>query len=169
MSDTDTGTNEGGQTGAGVEQMSRRHKKYARGTTRQDKALDLAQRLLVLQRDERFTEFKDDLESAIRRVRFQGGRTETSDRDLILSALETGCAEIDEFVDETELSEKDVRAALDWMVNNDLVEMRERGRSEGARGAARIIYVLRSTQPGTEFFTRRSQTVESDESIRLVA
>jgi hypothetical protein len=150
------------QTGntAGGAQLSRRHAKYAKGNSRQDKALDLAQHLLNLQANDRFAEFKDDIEAAIRRVRFQGRRTGQSDRDLILSAAEQGCAEFDEFVEETGIPAKDVRAILDEFVMNDLFEMRERGRTEGARGAARLIWVMRSTLPGKEFFTRTSTSAD---------
>jgi DNA-binding MarR family transcriptional regulator len=101
----------------------------------------LAQYLLELKRN--FGEFDLTLERTIRTVRAEGSRNRKQDRELVLSALETGCAEIDEIAEETELPEPDVQKILNLFLRAGLVEIVPRGAAnELVRGAKRDYYSL---------------------------
>lgn len=142
-----------------VRRPSRRQQQYAKGETKRDRALDLAQRLMILQDDSRFCDFREDLDAAIRRVRFQGRRTEKSDRDRVLAALELGCATIDEFVEDTGLARADVQTVLDYFLEVELIEMRTKGgETDVARGVRQRLYFLRHVPAGSAFSVNHTRS-----------
>ena len=121
--------------------LSRRALAYSKKTDRKSRSLFLAQNLLALKKQ--FPEFDLTLERVLRTVRNEGSRSRRSDRQLILTALETGCAEIGEIAEETELPEPDVQKILNLFLRAGLVEIVPRGAAnELVRGAKRDYYFL---------------------------
>ena len=121
--------------------LSRRALAYSKKTDRKSRSLFLAQNLLALKKQ--FPEFDLTLERVLRTVRIEGSRSRRSDRQLILTALETGCAEIGEIAEETELPEPDVLKILTLYLRARLVEIVPRGAAnELVRGAKRDYYFL---------------------------
>jgi hypothetical protein len=121
--------------------LSRRALAYSKKTDRKSRSLLLAQYLLELKRN--FAEFDLTLERVLRAVRHEGSRSRRSDRQLILTALETGCAETGEIAEETELPEPDVQKILNLFLRARLVEIVPRGAAnELVRGAKRDYYFL---------------------------
>jgi hypothetical protein len=131
--------------GGGERPQSRRQKSYSKRTDRKGRALTLAQEIKRLQEREEFAEFKGELEKAIRRVRFTGNRSESSDRNLVVDVLET-CdrmgvgASVADIVADTTLEKPAVQTILDELVMSDVVEMYER--PEKKRGPKVMLYKL---------------------------
>ena len=133
--------------------LSRRALAYSKKTDRKSHSLLLAQHLLDLKRN--FSEFDLTLERVIRTVRQEGARNRKNDRELVLSALETGCAERSEIAEETELSGKDVEKNLNLFLRARLVEIVPRETAnEEARGAKRDYYFL--TEKACDLYALKS-------------
>jgi hypothetical protein len=109
--------------------------------------------LQLLQLLEEFPDFKRHLNQAISEIRFEGGRDETKDRNLVMRALETGCATIEELTEDTGLPAEDCHHILTEFIQLDIVEIRTKGgKTEQARGRRTILYFLRHSSPGSNLF-----------------
>jgi hypothetical protein len=156
---------------------SRRQKAYSKRADRKGVALTLAQEIKRLQERPEFAEFRADLETAIRRVRFSGGRTPTSDRDLVLASLEESdrmnvAATLADIIGDTTLERKAVKEILDEFVMSDLVEMYER--PEQKRGPKVMLYKLlrgpRADVAHSPAFARMKRSTDfADEGERRTA
>lgn len=140
-SKTDTTAQDAGEK----KPLSRRHGQYSKRTDRKGRALTLAQEIKALQARPEFSDFRGDLEQAIRRVRFTGGRSAKTDRELVLASLEEHermgiGAPIADIINDTTLTKPEVKAVLDELVMKDIVEMYER--PDEKRGPKVMLYKL---------------------------
>jgi DNA-binding MarR family transcriptional regulator len=134
-------------------QLSRRAIAYSKKTDKKSRSLLLAQYLLRLKTN--FPEFDLSLEKTIRTIRQEGSRTRRADRQIILTALETGCAELSEIADETELEIETAQRILNLFLRAGLISIVPRGTAnDGARGARRDYYFL--TKKACEKYSLRN-------------
>jgi hypothetical protein len=100
-----------------------------------------------------FPSLDDELRCCQRNVTRKLTLSPIQQQRIILEALDAGCSTVEDLMDETGFTRPQVRAALDELIRDRILEERQQGgKTDDARGPRRLLY-FRSGTPSGDLFT----------------